>query len=41
MKSINIVKMLEEEEKAKAKERKSTDAETILKDKYGIVLITL
>lgn len=33
MKSINVVKMLEEEEKTKAKERKSTDAETILKDK--------
>lgn len=33
MKSINVVKMLEEEEKAKVKERISTDAETILKDK--------
>ena len=33
MKSINVVKMLEEEEKTKAKERKSTDAETLLKDK--------
>ena len=33
MKSINVVKMLEEEKKAKVKERKSTDAETILKDK--------
>ena len=33
MKSINVIKMLEEEEKAKVKERISTDAETILKDK--------
>lgn len=33
MKSINVIKMLEEEEKTKTKERKSTDAETILKDK--------
>ena len=31
MKSINVVKMLEEEEKTKAKERKSTDAETIIR----------
>lgn len=33
MKSINVVKMLEEEEKTKVKERISTDAETMLKDK--------
>lgn len=33
MKSINVIKILEEEEKAKSKERKSTDDTTILKDK--------
>ena len=33
MKSINVVKILEEEEKSKKKERKSIDEDTILKNK--------
>lgn len=33
MKSINVVKLLEEEEKTKTKERKSTDEDTLFKDK--------
>ena len=38
MKSINVVKMLEEEEKSKKKERKSIDEDTILKNKiWGFI----
>lgn len=33
MKSINVIKILEEQEKIKAKERKSTDVAMLLKDK--------